>query len=342
MDRRRFLRGAGVAIAAAVTVPEKSYGGRAIPSKIDSVHVQSLRCGMQNFYVRDQQVGGAVLADSALNQYYDARQMLDEADYREEVGRELMTIAGELAVCVGWLSYDAGNQRKARELYAEAFLLADQANDARLAVQAIEKMVLQSAFIADRGRHRGAAREAARLGRRAVDLARFENSARLHALLGGRQAIAYAVAGDEGQFRSSITRAWREMDRASSPDDDATWLRFVNHSEIAVHEAKGYRYLGDWTTAAGLYRSSLEDSGLSPRNMLNYRAQLAATLAGLGDETAALTEGSAVLTAFEQAESPIASPRTLAELGPVRKLALLHGNDEFLDRYDIAEVAAAG
>jgi hypothetical protein len=334
MDRRNFLRNAGVAVAAAVTIPAVSYGGRLVPSRVDPSHLRSIRAAVDALYKQDQLIGGATLANAALAQYYDARQMLDQADYKENVGRELMSIAGELAVCVGWLSYDAGDQRKARELYSEAFLLADQASDTKLAIQAVEKMALQSAYIAHRGQHRGAAREAIRLGGRGVDLARLEQSSRLHALLGGRQALASAVTGDVQEFRASITRAWREIDRAGPVENEETWLQFVNPSEIAVHEAKGYRYLGEPEKAANLYQKSLQDDrSLSPRNRLNYRAQLASALATLGDAASATQEGLAVLT---ELENDVASPRTLAELISVRKLADREQHDEFCIRYDHA------
>ncbi len=332
MNRRRFLQSAGAAVAAAVAKPEASYGGRTIPvAKVDPGDIREIRAAVDRLYVQDQALGGATLAQAALEQYYDARHMLDEGDYGEDVGRELMTIAGELAVCVGWLSYDAGNQGQARELYSEAFLLADQAANSRLAFQAIEKMALQSVYIADRGQHRGTAREAIRLSTRLNDLARLEPSPRLHALVGGRQAIAHAVTGDEQSFRSAIVRSWREIERADSVDVDETWLQFVGPSEITVHEAKGYRYLGNPALAAQLYRASLEDKALSPRNRVNYQAQLAATLATLGDTRGAIDEGVDVLRVLQDT---VASPRTVTELAPIRQIARVQNEEEFCSRFD--------
>ncbi|MGH3569540.1 MAG: helix-turn-helix domain-containing protein [Pseudonocardia sp.] len=197
MKRRLFLRSAGAAVAAAVVLPGESYGGRAVPAKVDAGTIRAIRAPVDDLYIRDQAVGGAVLARHALAQYYDARHMLDESDYSEKIGRDLMSVAGELAVCVGWLSYDAGNQNDARRLYNEAFVLADQAGDGLLAIQAIEKMAQQATFIAGHGRHKGAAREALRLGARLTDLARTESSSRLHALAAARQAIAFAASGSE-------------------------------------------------------------------------------------------------------------------------------------------------
>lgn len=338
MDRRRFLQSAGSAVAAAVIAPGGSYGGRQVPAKVDMAMVRGIRSAVDNLYRRDQIVGGATLAQSALASYYDARQMLDQADYGEDVGHELMTIAGELAVCVGWLSYDAGDQRQARDLYAEAFLLADQAGDSKLTIQAVEKMALQSVFIAVRGQHRGAAREAARLSERLTDLSRYQSSPRLHALIGGRQAIAFAVSGDASEFRRSITRSWREIDQAGDVSTEETWLQFVTPGEITVHEAKGYRYLGDPGKAATLYRASLDNPGLSPRNRANYQAQLASTLAALGDFTTALSEGRAALANLT---GTIASPRTVLELSGLRRAAARQGDDEFCHQFDALSGGAA-
>jgi hypothetical protein len=120
--------------------------------------------------------------------------MLDESSYSEQSGRELMNATGEMAVCVGWLSYDGGDQTLARQLYSEALLLADQGGDQALAAKALGQMSLQSVQLA-RDARPGLAREAVRLSARAAELARYDPTPRLHALLAARQAIAYAAVG---------------------------------------------------------------------------------------------------------------------------------------------------
>ncbi|MGH8625700.1 MAG: twin-arginine translocation signal domain-containing protein, partial [Gammaproteobacteria bacterium] len=324
MDRRGFLRGTAAAIACSGTVA-------AIPAKVNPAHIHDLRASVDELYAKDQYVGGAALAGAALGQYRLVRQMLDEADYDELIARQLMSIAGELAVCVGWLSYDADDQVRSRELYSEAFLLADQAGDTGLAVRALEKMSLQSTQMASKRGYRGSSREAVRLSARAIELARYDASPRLHALLAGRQAIAHAAAGDRNGFDAAIIRAKREIDHTGFAEDEAVWLRFAAASEITVHEAKGRSYLGDLDTASKLYRASLEEAGLSPRNRVNYHAQLAATLAARGDAAEAISEGLAVLPALER---QVASPRTVVELRPVRQVAQDRKDDEFCCRYD--------
>jgi hypothetical protein len=90
--------------------------------------------------------------------------------------------------------------------------------------------------------------------------------------------------------------------------------------------------------AAGLYRESLADPGLTPRNRANYRAQLAAALAHQGDVAEAVHEGLAVLPALE---GTVASPRTLRELRPVRSVAETAGAQEFCARFDEAARGSA-
>lgn len=181
-----------------------------------------------------------------------------------DTGRQLMSAAGELAVCVGWLAYDAGEQSLSRQLYSDARLLADQSGDDGLAIRAMEKMSFQSAHLTQGKALPGSAREAVRLSVRATELARRDPSPRLHALLASREAIAHAAMRDRQEFDASIARAWREIDRGLI-DDPPAWLRFVNRSEIAMQEARGRLFLGDPVGAVALHRRSMEAT-LSDRN----------------------------------------------------------------------------
>ncbi|MGH3342202.1 MAG: helix-turn-helix domain-containing protein [Carbonactinosporaceae bacterium] len=298
-----------------------------IPRRVDVAHVRYLRATVDRLYQQDQQVGGAALARSALRQYHRARRMLDEADYSTGVGADLMKAAGDLAVCVGWLAFDAGDRNLSRHLYSEALLLAGEAGDDALSVRVMEKMALQSVYVAREGRVT-VAREAIRLSERAADLARRDPTPRLHALIAAREAIGHAMLGETRSFNAAITRAWREIDR--SGDDDPVWLQFVTPAEIHVHEGMGRTHLKDHATAAELYRDSLT-ADLPPRNAANYRSLLAATLASEGDATEAVREGMAVLPTLE---GRVVSPRTLQDLQPVRIAAEQTGAEEFCIRYD--------
>lgn len=328
MDRRTFATGLLATIGGIGVGLDRMQ----VPSRVEGAHVRYLQASVDKLYLRDQHIGGATLARDGLRQYYRTRRMLEECDFSEDVGRSLLVASGQLATATGWLAYDAGAQPLARDLYAQALLLAQEADDTQLTIMVLEKMTLQSVFLARTDQRPGLAREAVRTSGRASELARHDRTPRLHALLAAREAIAYAALGDEAGYRSSIARAHRELD-AGLNVDDPTWLRFVVPAELQVAEAKGRIYLGDPAAAVSLYEESLAGDDLSPRNRLNYRAQLAAAFARGGEAEAAVNEGMAVLPGLEE---QVASPRTLAELRPVRLAAEQLGNDEFCARWDAA------
>jgi len=243
MNRRQFGGGlVGLAVAAGLSQVQ-------VTAKADSAHIHYFNASVEKLYAKDQSVGGGALARDGLRLYHRARKMLDQADYSEAVGRQLMSAAGELAVCVGWLAYDANDHDLSRDLYFQARLLADQSGDYGLAIRAMEKMSLQSVKLSQKNGLRGSAREAVRLSRRAAELARHDPSPQLHALLAAREAIAHAAAGNSQEFSVAITRAWREVDRGYA-DGAPAWLRFVTSSEITVHEAMGRAYLGGLSLTA--------------------------------------------------------------------------------------------
>jgi transcriptional regulator with XRE-family HTH domain len=326
VDRRSFGELAAGA-AAAVMLPEV-----AIPSRVTAAHVRYLRTCADSLYGREQAIGGGGILKQALRQWHRARRMLDESFYTEQIGGELISAVGDLAIRAGWASYDSGDQTGiARHLYGEALLLAEQAEDDAMVVRVLASMSLQSVQLA-RDSRPGLAREAVRLSARAADLARRDPTPRLHALIAARQAIAHAALGDGHGFRTAIARSWRELDRGLGADDPL-WLRFVVPAEISVHEGKGLTYLGDPHAAVKAYQKSMEDDGLSHRNRACYHSQLAAALAGCGDVAGALSEGLAVLPALE---GRVVSLRALRELRPVRSAAERAGAEEFCTRFDAA------
>lgn len=334
MNRKQFLKatmGVGAGLFLLGNKPHVPIRTLDSPKRVDANWIEHLFDAADRLYTSDQDIGGGSLIDSGLRQYHRARSMLDEAEYDGETGRHLASATGELAVCAGWLSYDESQHRRARQLYTEALLLAQQADDRGLAVRAMEKMTLQSVFFAHSSSGSGDAREAIRLSLRAGEMARGSHSPRVHALLAVREASAHAAAGDSHVALKAMTRAWREVDRGIDDEKPAAWLIGLTASEIVFQEARVRAALGDPTAAIELYRSSL-DAGLSPRNSANYRAQLALALAKEGDVAASLDEATKVLPALE---AGVTSPRTVALL---RSTSILVGSDrcsaELFERLD--------
>src|SRR6185437_10437313 len=123
LDRRGFgtmMTGA----AAAAMLPELT-----MPAKVTASHVRYLKTCVDNLSSQDQVTGGGALLKQASRQWQRARRMLDESDYTEPVGRELLGVTGNLAVTVGWLAFDSANIPLAKRMYSEALMLAEGTDD---------------------------------------------------------------------------------------------------------------------------------------------------------------------------------------------------------------------
>ncbi|WP_119726294.1 helix-turn-helix domain-containing protein [Thermomonospora amylolytica] len=322
LDRRQFnALASGLAVGALLPVPER----------IDRGHIRYLQSSLERLRNQDQTIGGGGLRAQALRLFTRARAMLDESDYTEQVGRELLAVTAELGVQSAWLAYDAGDQVTARTLYREAELLAGSVGDNELLVHVYANMAQQAVHLARVTGRRGSAREALRFADRAADAARHLPSPTLHALIALRQSLAHAQLGDAVAFRAAISRARREADRGRH-ESDQSWTAFITHSEITGYEATGVRRLGHPDKAIDLYRAVLEDSGRSPRDLAVYRANLAATLCSAGDLDAAMSEGMSVVSSLG---TELTSVRVLNELRPVRQNAPASA-EEFRHRFDTA------
>lgn len=326
LDRRSFNVMTAVLAADAIAPVVR------IPDRADAAHVRYLRAGLARLRNRDRDVGGGAILRQAARQFTRARRMLDESDYTEAIGRQLLAVAAELAIFTGWLAYDAGRQELARRLYSEADLLTGSIGDEQLTAHVCLNLSMQSTFLARVGNTRGMAREALRFAARAAEVARHEPSPRLHALIAMRQAAAHAQLRDEVAFRAAIGQARRELDRGSHPADPV-WCGFVDHTEVTGYEADGRIRLGAPARAATLYGDVLADRGLPRRNRAYYQARLAGALLDDGDRSEAIRQGLVVLPELGRR---VASTRTLIELRPVRAAAEQAAAAEFVTRFDVA------
>lgn len=328
VDRRGF--GSIVAgTAAAAMLPEMT-----VPARVTSSHVLYLKTCVDSLRSRDQVVGGGALLTQALRQWHRASRMLDESDYPEAVGRDLLGVTGNLAVCVGWLAFDAAKIPLARHMYSEALLMAGNAGDRIFSAHVLELSSMLSTHVARSGQGRGLAREGLRLADQAREVARHESMPRLRALIALRRANAVSLLGDKPAFHSAIADARRELDRILAGTEEPPWIKFVDESEIATQEAVGYQNLGDPTTASLLHRQSLDAPDVSRRNRACGQAQLAAALAECGDAQSAVSEGLDVLPALSDG---VTSIRTLNYLRPVRIAAEKSAAEEFCIHFDAVE-----
>ncbi|MGW4327556.1 helix-turn-helix domain-containing protein [Nocardia sp. NPDC004573] len=333
VDRRQFVQTATIAVTTTGAAADLPWSGSV---RVGAGHIAYLQRMRERLWEHDNVYGGGRIADFAIRQYSLVRRLVDHGEYGSGIGAELIDTACRLAGLAGWVAEDSGWVDLARRFYAEAVLLAEQRGKEELLEDAIANM----SFLAT---ERPTSREPVRLAQRASELARRIPSARLNALRAAREALAHAAVGEHREFEQTMIRAWREVDRGLDDSEDPIWLHFVTPAEIRSIEARGRSYLGQHRRAATVYREAISSEGTMPlRDEASYRAYFAASLAGLGDLNAAVTEGNRAVSLLE---GPVSSSRLVQELRPVRVGASrLRGDDaeHFRHRFDALCVSAAG
>ena len=325
---RRDSGGLAAAAGVAAVVPSLS-----VPRGVTSSHVRYWQACTSVLYAQDRAVGGTVLLSSALQQWRRVRLALRDGA-AGETGRQLLAVAGELALCTGWIALDGGRPPLARPLYEEARELAAGAGDVVLAVHVLANQSMLYAEMARTGPSREPARQALRLAFQAQEEGRYIPMARLHALIALRHASAASLLGEKAAFQAAIIQARRELDRGPRDGDPPEWLRFVDDTEVTGAEATGWLNLGDAHRSAGLYRQVLA-AGLSTRNRASYGAGLADALLKQGARQDAVAAATEVLPALE---GGVTSMRCLNRLRIVRQAAgNTAGTQEFCERFDAVE-----
>jgi transcriptional regulator with XRE-family HTH domain len=327
LSRRDF---GGLAVAAGVAAVVPAVSG---PRGVTSSHVRYWQACTDVLYARDRAVGGTILLSPALQQWQRVRLALKDGT-AGETGRQFLAVAGELALCTGWIALDSGRPSLARPLYEEARELAAGAGDVVLAVHVLTSQSMLSAEMARTGPSREPARQALRLAFQAQEEGRYIPMAPLHALIALRHASAASLLGDKTAFQAAIIQARRELDRGPRDGDPPEWLRFVDAAEVTGVEARGWLNLGDAHRSERLYRQVLA-AGLSTRNRVSYGAGLADALLKQGSRQDAVAAAMGVLPALE---GGVTSTRCLNRLRIVRQAAGdTAGAREFCERFDAVE-----
>ncbi|MFC7731275.1 helix-turn-helix domain-containing protein [Actinomadura keratinilytica] len=331
MSRREFHE-MTAGLAAGAMLPTFS-----IPESADMGHVRYLQACRLKVETAFDTSGSVAALEQARRHFAWARHLLDEADYTETVGRQLLAAGAQLGEITGFMAFDRNDQPLAQHIYAQAAEMAEHCGDPAVQVESYTDRAQQLTFIARETGNRGPARKALRLTSRAASAAQHLPSPRLHALIALRQALPHAALGDDLAFRQAIDTARRELDRGPHPTDPA-WTDFVLPSEINSIEASGYQLLArihgtNIDQALNLYQSVLDDPTRTPRDKTTIRARVAATLLQAGDVKEALNTGKAALPAY----SGVTSGLALNTLRPLREAAANRPDaDDFRHHYDQA------
>ncbi|MFI6157012.1 hypothetical protein ACIBCA_30505 [Kitasatospora sp. NPDC051170] len=274
VNRRSFLAMAGGAAAAA-----------AVPAaRIGTETVMDLRSGLASLYGLDDRFGGATVGPLAQAHLARAERLIATTVYPGTIGRQLRLIAGETAEHVAWLSFDAGDNGRARTYWRHALVRAEELQDDSLEVVVLASMALMNL------REREPA-QALELTRRAQEKARAWAPPSLTSILMTREARALAMLGDHVSARSTLAQAARCYEQERGTRSVPDWAVFHGPAELALAQASLFTEAGHHKAAVQWLRRSLGNQETNyARNEALVRFNLAGALAQAGEAEEAAHE----------------------------------------------------
>jgi DNA-binding XRE family transcriptional regulator/tetratricopeptide (TPR) repeat protein len=255
MRRRTVLKWGVAATAASLSTGVRTTVGMA--------DVKRLHRAAARLHSLDQQHGGDSLWQSALAEAGTGMQLLEYGTYTGSVGEHLLSAAGQLQICAGWLALDAGQHGIARSCFSKALAMSRQAADAQIETRALANLAYQSTVLAR-------PREAVRYATGAEQAATGRGSTILLTVIPQlRLAVGNALAGNAREANRALGTARRALERNTEATTEA-WSAFLSPMEIDGIEA---------TCALALHRP-VHAERLLEHTIAGYATQLARNLAG--------------------------------------------------------------
>ncbi|MCX4660455.1 Tat pathway signal protein [Streptomyces uncialis] len=221
--------------------------------RVTSAHVEAVRDTHALYSRSDQRLGGRA-GRAALTAYLhtDVAGYLGARIPSEQLRKELMSAAGELAYLAGWMSFDSGEHGQAQAYFRLAVQMAAEADDAPLAGHVLRAMAHQAVDL-------GHPVRALDLAGASVDQRRFtEAHPRERALLGVVHAKALAAAGQKKPALAALRRAEDDLRHAPADrDGEPGRVYFFGEASLAHETACALRDLGDLTGAEKEFRRSV-------------------------------------------------------------------------------------
>jgi len=219
--RRDFLGSAVVAgLATGLTeFIQPVAGGRVSPDV-----VALLRRRIARLRRLDDILGGADTSQIYAAEVEATTNLLKQASYTTATGRDLLAIAAEQAQQAGWAAFDAGRHADAERLYSMSLRAAKEAGSPLLAGNSLAHLSYQQASTEHSGVEAATA---------SCDTAGDHAPSAVRALLLGRLAWAYAVAGDAGETERALACA---EDAVTSADSRSVpgWAEWMDHTEVQI------------------------------------------------------------------------------------------------------------
>jgi transcriptional regulator with XRE-family HTH domain/tetratricopeptide (TPR) repeat protein len=324
MHRRTFVKwGVTTTAAAGLGVSAGNSAGMG--------DVRRLQLTVSRLHNLDQQHGGDALWQSAAVQANEGIHLLEGGGYSDAVGTALLTVIGQLHICAGWLSFDAGQHELARTYFTEALAMSGQVNDPYIETRALANLALQSNAL-----------------KRPREAQRYAGGAQHAATTRSPRSWLTAVPHLRIAMASSLLRSPRDADRALADarraleydGNTATeeWSSFLSPLEVDAVEATCALESQQPRRAAQLLEQAIAGySARCARNVALYRVRLARAYFDMGAVDGAALAGT---EALRDLSGEVASWRVADELATVadrlKKYQRVEGVEHFLGRYQEA------
>lgn len=202
--------------------PTESTGGDR-PQRVGMTDVERIRAVTAALRTLDNRSGGALAREAVIGQLTAVVRLLDDSSYTEEVGRALLSAAGDLATVAGWTSHDIGMHTHAQYYLLLALRAAKEAGDRSLGAHALNCLARQA-------NHLGRPADALDLVQLALYGARDNATPTMTAMLHALEARGYASLGRLREFDRAAGLAEDDFAHAA-PEDDPPWVAFFDGAE---------------------------------------------------------------------------------------------------------------
>ncbi|WP_239406152.1 helix-turn-helix domain-containing protein [Frankia sp. Cj3] len=274
----------------------------------------------------DDFIGGKDLNSLVERELTATIDLLRTASYDERLGRRLLSAIAELCQLAGWVAMDAGLPIPASRYFTGGVKAAHAANDQPVAANLISTLSYQVA-------NQGEPADAVLLSHTAYQGARRTATATTLALLKERVAWAHAKVGE----LKNAEKALAEVDRLYEqrrPDDDPTWVYWLNEDEINIMKGRCYVELTKPRRAEPLLTNALKHyNDDHAREVALYETWLAEVHIQKGDIDQACAKATRALLLDARTNSTRSSERVQTLRAKLRPYADSHAVQEFEELY---------
>ncbi len=248
VKRRVFLSLTGPALTASahqwlVHEPEPLVSGLA-GRRVSGELAGRLSAMVAELRRMDDVAGGGSVLTMAQQAFAWVAGLLDRASYDERTGRALHVVLAELGQLCGWAACDGGDYGLAQRYNVAGLRAAHTADDRPLGAHILATMANQAA-------RQGQPAEGVTFIETALAGTRGRATPALLAELHIWQALAFATLRDTPACTAAISQARTQVEQLK-PDDDPSWLYWLNPAAITISAGNCLLLLGQADQAAAL------------------------------------------------------------------------------------------